>query len=150
MENSAEYIDIVFDGLPDAEGPRFIEIEDQNGASIQIGEWVKRPDGYHALRIPRTPESLAVSPITYKQERDIYRKSMMRLTAEITLLKRGKPPKAEADLRDTVDRLAKAAARVGNLDHAGIPIPPEDWAELYNSHCAMMGALAGISKKVGR
>lgn len=31
MENSAEYIDIVFDGLPDAEGPRFIEIEDQNG-----------------------------------------------------------------------------------------------------------------------
>lgn len=49
-----EYIDIVFDGPP---GPteisgRFVEVEDSSGKSIAFGEWVRREDGYYALRIP--------------------------------------------------------------------------------------------------
>lgn len=46
------HIDIVFDRLPDADGANFVEVEDASGASIKIGEWVTRPDGYVALRVP--------------------------------------------------------------------------------------------------
>ena len=47
------HIDIVFDGPPGPEGPRFVEVEDANGKSIRVGEWVQRVDGYWALRIPQ-------------------------------------------------------------------------------------------------
>jgi hypothetical protein len=46
------YIDVVFDGPPGHEPPRFIEVEDEQGRSINFGEWVQRPDGYWALRFP--------------------------------------------------------------------------------------------------
>lgn len=51
-------IDIVFDGPPWPEAGRFVEVEDQDGKSISIGEWVERPDGFWALRIqdPRQTE----------------------------------------------------------------------------------------------
>ena len=49
----SDYIDIVFDGPPANESGRFIEVEDSNGNSISIGEWIHRPDGFWALRIPR-------------------------------------------------------------------------------------------------
>jgi hypothetical protein len=45
------YIDIVFDGEPGAKGPRFVEVENNEGQSIRIGEWIKRQDGYWVLRI---------------------------------------------------------------------------------------------------
>ena len=45
------YIDIVFDGLPGPEGPRFVEVENDEGASINAGEWIEREDGFAALRI---------------------------------------------------------------------------------------------------
>lgn len=44
-------IDIVFDGPPGAESGRFVEVE-CDGAGIAIGEWVSRPGGYWALRLP--------------------------------------------------------------------------------------------------
>lgn len=47
-----ETIDVVFDGPPAAESGRFVEVEDMAGASIRIGEWVERGDGFWALRIP--------------------------------------------------------------------------------------------------
>lgn len=47
-----KYIDIVFDGPPSHESGRFVEVEDETGKSINFGEWLKRPDGYWALRIP--------------------------------------------------------------------------------------------------
>ena len=52
------YIDIVFDGPPAHESGRFIEVEDDAGNSISVGEWVARNDGYWVLRIPdpRPPE----------------------------------------------------------------------------------------------
>lgn len=46
------YIDIVFDGPPSHISGRFVEVEDETGASISIGEWAQ--DGvYWRLRIPR-------------------------------------------------------------------------------------------------
>jgi hypothetical protein len=46
------YLDIVFDGPPGPTCGRFVEVEDPNGASIRLGEWVQRDDGYWVLRIP--------------------------------------------------------------------------------------------------
>ena len=43
-------IDIVFDGPPGPEGGRFVEVENAQGRSFRLGEWVKRADGYWALR----------------------------------------------------------------------------------------------------
>lgn len=46
-----KYLDIVFDGPPSHESGRFVEVEDENGASVGIGKWVE--DGeYWRLRIP--------------------------------------------------------------------------------------------------
>lgn len=48
-------INIIFDGPPDHEGPRFVEIEDADGQSIRIGDWApdERPEheGLWRLRI---------------------------------------------------------------------------------------------------
>lgn len=45
-------IDIVFTGPP---GPHdecvFVEVEDESGASISVGTWTKRQDGFTVLRI---------------------------------------------------------------------------------------------------
>jgi len=46
-----EEIDVVFDGPPDAEGPRFIECEDESRRSVEIGRWIERDDGYWVLRL---------------------------------------------------------------------------------------------------
>lgn len=45
-----EYIDIVFDGPPSHKPGRFVEVEDETGASIGVGEWIERGDGLWALR----------------------------------------------------------------------------------------------------
>ena len=47
-----KYIDIVFDGPPGPCSGRFVEVENDLGESIRIGEWVDRGDGLWALRIP--------------------------------------------------------------------------------------------------
>lgn len=48
-------MDIVFDGPPSHESGRFVEVEDATGKSINVGEWLQRPDGYWALRIAALP-----------------------------------------------------------------------------------------------
>ena len=48
----AEEIRIVFDAPPGPESGRFIEVEDTEGRSINIGEWHERADGWWELRIP--------------------------------------------------------------------------------------------------
>lgn len=46
-------IDIIFDGPPGHEGGRFIEVEDDRGYSINVGEWIEEPGGRRwALRLP--------------------------------------------------------------------------------------------------
>jgi hypothetical protein len=44
-------MDIVFDGPPGPEAPRFIEVEDESGKGISPGEWLQRADGYWVLRL---------------------------------------------------------------------------------------------------
>ena len=53
-------IDIVFDGPPGPEGPRFVESEDMDGKGISAGEWIHREDGYWALRIDTRPDVSAI------------------------------------------------------------------------------------------
>ncbi len=60
------YVDIVFDGPPSHESGRFIEVENEGGASISFGEWVERDDGYWVLRIPDS--TLLSAEVTKWQE----------------------------------------------------------------------------------
>ena len=45
---------IVFDGPPGPEAGRFVEVENDQGKSINADEWVERPDGYWELVIETT------------------------------------------------------------------------------------------------
>jgi len=49
-------INIIFDGPPGPEAGRFVEVETDEGKSINIGGWVERPDGLWALRITNLPK----------------------------------------------------------------------------------------------
>jgi hypothetical protein len=60
MANS--HIDIVFDGPPDQNGERLVEIDDATGRSVSIRTWFQRNDGCWVLRI--TPEQVANPPVT--------------------------------------------------------------------------------------
>lgn len=57
------HIDIVFDGPPAPESGRFIEVHDEKGASIRVGEWVELDGGLWALRIPRSETSAPLSKL---------------------------------------------------------------------------------------
>lgn len=48
-------INILFDGPPSEPG-RFVEVETDDGESINAGAWVKRDDGLWALRIVALPK----------------------------------------------------------------------------------------------
>ena len=47
-------------------------------------------------------------------------------------------------MKDSLKRLADASAAVGNMSHAGIPIPDEAWAALYAANNEARGILSGI------
>lgn len=47
-------VHIIFDGPPSNESGRFIEVENDSGASIKVGEWKDRGDGTWALVIDMT------------------------------------------------------------------------------------------------
>lgn len=49
--DAGRMVDIVFDGPPTMPAPSFVEVENMQGESIRVGEWVQRPDGYWALRL---------------------------------------------------------------------------------------------------
>jgi len=53
-DTTEDYVDVVFDGPPGPVAGRFVEVENMNGASCHIGEWVHREDGYWVLRITWT------------------------------------------------------------------------------------------------
>ncbi|MCH8233144.1 MAG: hypothetical protein IIB82_10955, partial [Bacteroidetes bacterium] len=48
-------INIIFDGPPNHESGRFVEVETDDGKSINAGKWTERPDGLWALRITELP-----------------------------------------------------------------------------------------------
>jgi hypothetical protein len=53
MAECGPFIDIVFDRIPDKDGANFIEVENQDGASISVGQWlIRERDGRVVLRIP--------------------------------------------------------------------------------------------------
>jgi hypothetical protein len=49
-------INIIFDGPPSHNSGRFVEVENDQGESISIGEWIERDDGYWSLRISSLPQ----------------------------------------------------------------------------------------------
>lgn len=49
-------INIIFDGGPGAEPGRFVEVELDNGQSVNVGQWIERSNGWWALRITELPE----------------------------------------------------------------------------------------------
>lgn len=51
-----EGLRIVFDGMPGPEGPRFVEVEDATGHSVNAGDWRTRPDGLCELVIKTPPD----------------------------------------------------------------------------------------------
>lgn len=50
-------INIIFDGSPSHESGRFVEVETDDGKSINAGEWIDKGDGYWVLRIIDLPDS---------------------------------------------------------------------------------------------
>jgi hypothetical protein len=67
-----EYIDIVFNGPPGPQAPQFVEVENEQGASIRVGTWIDRDDGYWALRL--TPATMEYSA----RERAVLRVALKR------------------------------------------------------------------------
>lgn len=49
---ATRHVDLVFDGPPGPLAPAFVDVEDDQGRSIRYGEWIERPDGMWALRMP--------------------------------------------------------------------------------------------------
>lgn len=49
------YVDLVFDCPPGPKRPGLIEVQTETGASIELGEWIARPDGTWTLRIRALP-----------------------------------------------------------------------------------------------
>lgn len=52
---TTQAINVIFDGPPSAESGRFIEVELDDGSSINAGEWIQRTNGLWALRITELP-----------------------------------------------------------------------------------------------
>ena len=55
MEEKFTLINIIFDGPPNNESGRFVEVETDDGKSINIGAWSEHNDGHWALRITELP-----------------------------------------------------------------------------------------------
>lgn len=49
---------IRFDGPPGPEAGRFVEVENENGESINVGEWKEQNDGTWILEIPDERERI--------------------------------------------------------------------------------------------
>ncbi len=47
-------LNFVFDGPPRPKGARFVEVETDDGRSVNVGEWIERKDGLWSLRIVST------------------------------------------------------------------------------------------------
>jgi hypothetical protein len=58
-----KHIDIVFDGPPSHHSGRFVEVENDKGASVKIGEWMDRGNGLWALRFNRAALAALDAPV---------------------------------------------------------------------------------------
>ncbi len=66
--SNTEYTDIVFDGPPGPESGRFVEVEDRQGRSVNVGEWIEREDGYWVLRLAVSSSELVKGLTKEKNE----------------------------------------------------------------------------------
>ena len=57
MNEDGKYlpINIVFNGPPGHDSPRFVEVEFDDGRSIRVGKWINGPGNYWSLRITELP-----------------------------------------------------------------------------------------------
>ena len=53
----AKPINIIFDGPPGPEAGRFVEVETDDGKSLNAGEWSQRTDGLWSLRVMELPSA---------------------------------------------------------------------------------------------
>jgi hypothetical protein len=67
-----QYIDIVFDGPPSHESGRFVEVENENRQSINVGTWIAPTEtndpqstGFWRLRIRQEPTITAIAEIIH-------------------------------------------------------------------------------------
>lgn len=51
-DKAANFLDIVFEPMMGEPGLKFVEVENTEGQSINVGEWLKDPRGFNILRIP--------------------------------------------------------------------------------------------------
>ena len=58
LDKMANFFDVVFDGPPSQGLGRFIEVENEKGEGMKVGEWMQRDDGHWVLRIPDYKDAL--------------------------------------------------------------------------------------------
>ena len=51
-------INIIFDGPPSHKSGRFVEVETDDGKSINIGKWIEKENGLWTLRIDSLPQKI--------------------------------------------------------------------------------------------
>lgn len=58
------FINFIFDGPPGPDGGRFVEVEDDEGKSIRVGQWEADPrpghEGLWRLRLPALPKRVVL------------------------------------------------------------------------------------------
>jgi hypothetical protein len=66
-QQMTKFVDFVFESNEHNSELTFIEVENDAGKSIALGEWVQRPDGYVVLRVPLPIEIASPLPaLIYK------------------------------------------------------------------------------------
>jgi hypothetical protein len=82
------HYDIVFDGPPGPVAGRFVEVEDDQLHSVRLGTWLKRDDGFWALRVSSSDVTLAAAPTepppTFDELREILETHLLDIASDIT------------------------------------------------------------------
>ena len=58
LEPTNRAINIIFDGPPSHEAGRFVEVETDDGKSINAGEWIEKENGLWTLRITELSQKI--------------------------------------------------------------------------------------------
>lgn len=126
-----KYLEIVFDGPPSHESGRFVEVENEHGCGVKVGEWVDRGNDLWALRLPANT--------TYDDVGDFHKKFDL---PDARGLSHGDPPELLSP-QDMVDRVTFileelsefcAAHRRGDLEAAADGLADLAWVVLGTAH----------------
>jgi len=69
-------VHVIFDGPPSYESGRFVDIENDAGSPINIGDWFERPDGLWDLTIPVVLPAAAGSAAAMEDTWKIYEEGL--------------------------------------------------------------------------